>query len=379
MIRGGRAIWLKLGGLGILLFLAVYGLVALESSQRGAELPARRTTYSATAGGYKALYLWLQALNIPIHRWEKPLGDLPSKASILLMVEPELGPGTGELKALKKWVGDGGTFILIARRPNLFLKNIGMKLRPVFGMHHKEDKVKTFRYQPGPYTRGIRILHSRGHPGLGSSRPEMVVHIRSSWGGLLAVQEEGEGRVIALADPDLMSNESLRDGDHSRLALNLVVAHRGDGSLLVDEYHHGYGRATSVLEHLAHSRALQPMLQGVLLLLILWAAKGRRFGPARLLIQEERRSSLEYVRAMAQLFQRARVRVVAFESAIRWIEDEAKKILVYKDRTFQGRLLAARQRFEKQEIRERELLATVRGLYLALDEARRRAIGTSRQ
>jgi hypothetical protein len=379
MIKEGRATWLKLGGLGILLFLAVYGLVVLESSQKGERLPVRRTTYSAAAGGYKALYLWLQALNIPVQRWEKPLGNLSAKASVLLMVEPDLGPGTGELRALKKWVGDGGTLILIASRPNLFLKSVGMQLKLAFARQHKQDIAEMFLYQPGIYTRGIWSLDSSGHPGLDSGRPETVVHIRSSWGGLLAAQEEGKGRVIALADPNLMANESLRDGDHSRLALNILLSHRGDGGVLIDEYHHGYGRATSVLEHLTHSRALQPMLQGGLLLLILWAAKGRRFGPPRPLIQEERRSSLEYVRAMAQLFQRARARPLALKAAIRWIEDEAEKTLVYRDRSLQSKLLAARRRLEQQEIGERELLKSVRGLYLALDEARNRAVGTSRQ
>ena len=58
MNKGGRATWLLMGGLGILLFLAAYGLVALETSQTDRQLPQRRTTYSAAAGGYKALYLW---------------------------------------------------------------------------------------------------------------------------------------------------------------------------------------------------------------------------------------------------------------------------------------------------------------------------------
>jgi len=143
--------------------------------------------------------------------------------------------------------------------------------------------------------------------------------------------------------------------------------------LLIDEYQHGYGRAISVLEHLFSSRALIPLLQGMFILLVLWAGKGRRFGPPRQLLQEERSSSLEYVRAMAQLYQRAKVRPLALKAVVSWIEEEAKNILVHRDRNLQNKLLAARQHLEIEDTTEKELLNISRGLYLALEEARRRA------
>jgi hypothetical protein len=121
------------------------------------------------------------------------------------------------------------------------------------------------------------------------------------------------------------------------------------------------------------------LLQGMFILLVLWASKGRRFGLPRQLLQEERSSSLEYVRAMAQLYQRAKVRVLALKAVVSWIEEEAKNILVHRDRNLQNKLLAARQQFEIQDTTEKELLNICRGLYLALEEARTRAVGTSRQ
>ena len=373
MNKGGRATWLLMGGLGIVLFLAAYGLVALETSQTDRQSPQRRTTYSAAAGGYKALYLWLQSLDLPVGRWEETFESLPQDGSVLVLVEPELGPGTGEMEALKEWVSGGRTLVLIASRPNPFLKNMEFALVPVFGMHKKVVKNERLLFQPGTYTQGIHRLESDGHADLTSQHPETVVLIRSKWGGLLAVRAEGNGRVICLSDPNLLSNQSLRDGDHARLALNLLLAHRGDGSLLIDEYHHGYGRVTSVLEHLVNSRALVPALQGILLLFVLWAARGRRFGLPRPIIQEKRRSSLEYVKAMAQLFQRGRARVLAFEALVRWTEKEAKDILVHRDHTLQNKLLAARRNPDERVVSERDLLRSARGLYSALDEARKKA------
>jgi hypothetical protein len=378
MSSGGRANWWKVGGLGVLLFLAAYGLVKLESREINKE-DERKTTYSAGIGGYKALYLWLHNLNLPVRRWERTLNELSAEASVLVMVEPELGPSKGEVETLREWVVNGGTFVLIGRQPNLFWLNMGFELQPVFDMQHFEDKKEPLRFQAGPYTRGIKTLNHNGHPHLSSSRPQGIVHGRSGGGGLLMVLDEGKGRVIGLSDPSLFSNGSLRDGDHARLALNLLLAHRGNGELLIDEYHHGYGRATSVLEHLFSSRALIPLLQGILILFVLWANKGRRFGPARPLLQKERSSSLEYVRAMAQLYQRARVQVPALKAVVRWIEEEAERILVHRERNLQSKLLIARQQLEMSDTTEKELLTLSRGLYLALEQARQRAVGTSRQ
>ena len=378
MSRGRRANWLKVGGLGILLFLVLYGLVALESRKvdKGNE---RRTTYSAAAGGYKALYLWLDRLNLPVKRWERALNDLPAEASVLVVADPELGPSKGELKSLKQWIANGGTLVLIARQPNLFWSDLGFELKPVFVMQHLQDKKGPLRFQPGPYTRGIRSLDYNIHPRLSSSRPQGIVHVRSAGDGLLMVLDQGKGRVIGLTDPGLFANGSLRNGDDSRLALNLLLTHRGKGELLIDEYHHGYGRATSVLEHLFTSRALVPLLQGIFILLVLWVGKGRRFGPPRPLLQDERSSSLEYVRAMAQLYQRAKVRAPALKAVVRWIEKEAKDILVHRDRNLQNKLLMAKQHLEIVDTSEKELLNLCRDLYLALEEARRRAVGISRQ
>jgi len=380
-MRGRRNVsWWKIGALGSLFFIVAYGLVELESGQKVRESYERRTTHSAAPGGYKALYLWLHSMNIPVKRWEKKLSQLPAEASVLLIVEPELMPSTTELKTLRKWVARGGTLVIVASRPNLFLQRTDLTLQPRSGMHqwhHKQNGKPSLLFQPGPYTREIRKLATTVHPGITSSRPEGIVHLRSNWGPLLIALNEGKGRVIGLSDPNLLCNAALRDADHARLAINLLLTHVGSGTLLIDEYHHGYGRATTVVEHLLGSRALPPLLQGIFLLLVLWAAAGRRFGIPRPLIQEKRRSSLEYVRAMAQVYQRARGQVIALETLVRWIEEEAKSMLVSKDKNLQNKLLTAKRQLEIRQTNEKDLLTVSRGLYSALEEARRRAVGTS--
>jgi uncharacterized protein YajQ (UPF0234 family) len=85
---------------------------------------------------------------------------------------------------------------------------------------------------------------------------------------------------------------------------------------------------------------------------------------------------MQYVKAMAQLFERYRVRGLALESNIRWVEDEAKRLLLEKDRALQQTLNAVRQRLQNQEINDHELLLDVRNLYKALHRAQNKATGT---
>ena len=359
---------LKTGILWGLVFLAAYGLVAFEARQKGEKGSVRATTYSASRGGYKALYLWLRELDIPIKRWSKSLRELPQEASSILIADPEVGPGRGELKALDLWVKNGGTLTLVVRPPNVFLEYFGLRAERSKSKNNEREVL----FQPGSYTRGVERIQSKGHSGLNSDRPEWVFHLRDKWGGLLAVKNHGKGHVIALSDPILFSNGALREGDHAALGLNLLLTHRGEGSLLVDEYHHGYGRATSVLSHLGQSRAFAPFLQGMVLLLILWAGIGRRFGPPRSPSREETQTSMAYFKAIGQLFQRAEARNLALETSVRWIQDESKKLLVDKDPVFQKRIQEEKSNLKKRELTDRELLLQVRGLHEALEAARRK-------
>ena len=361
-----RPVWLKPAILWGLILLAAYGVIALEAKQKGDLGSIRATTYSTAARGYKALYLWLQALDIPIERWSKPLQDIPDGASTVLIVEPEVGPDRGEMKALDLWVRTGGTLIIVMWRPNVFLEYFGLHTNLIKDKGHEKEIL----FQPGPYTEGVRTVVSKGHPDLQSDRPEWVFHLRDHMGGLLAVMNHGKGRVIVLSDTVLLSNGSLRENDHAALALNLLLTHRGEGSILVDEYHHGYGRATSVLGHLGRSRAFAPFLQGLLLLLILWVGIGRRFGPPRSSVMEDRRSSMAYFKAIGQLFQRAGARKLALETSIRWIQEESKKSLIDGDSILKKKIQTVKATLKHRELTDRELLAEVRGLYEALESAR---------
>ena len=349
----------------VLLFLAVYALAYMEKYVGRGQEPGSPTSYSSGTLGYKILYLWLKDLGIPVERWEKNLKDLPSRASVLVLLDPRLGPEPGELGALEGWVQRGGTLFMAARRPDPYLEHFGVDLSEDKG----EGAEKEPGFQPGPYIGGKREIRGERHPGLSSTHAGLVVHVRDRWGALIGVVEKGKGRVIVLTDPSLFSNLKLRQGDHGQLALEFLLSHLGEGTFLFDEYHHGYGRATSVIGHVLDSGMQGLLFQGGLILLVLWAAAGRRFGPPRPLPKEAGRSPMEYVRAMAGLFQRAGASRLALETVSRWIEEEAGRLLVGKNRGLRERLRQSKVLYQAEEVTERDLLVQTRDLYAALEKA----------
>ena len=361
----------KIATLFLVMFLAIYFVVYLEQRMGRGQEPGSPTTYSEGTLGYKVLYLWLKDLGIPVKRWERDLKNLPPRATVLVLLEPWLDPEPGELAALEGWVRRGGTVFIAAGGPSSFLNPFGLNAAG----SKEEDTGKEPAFQPGPYIRAKRDIRSEGHPNLSSSRADLVVHVRDRWGALIGVVEKGRGRVIVLTDPGLVSNLKLKQGDHARLALEFLLSHLGQGTLLIDEYHHGYGRATSVIGHVLGSGAQGLLLQGGLILLVLWAVGGRRFGPPRPLPKEEARSPMEYVHAMAGLFQRARANRLALETVSRWIEEEARRLLIDKDRRLQEKLRQTKERYQTDDVTERDLLLQTQALYRAFETAKRRAPG----
>jgi hypothetical protein len=195
---------LKTGILVTLFIITVYSFMAFDARQRVEKGPPRRTTYSAASGGYKALYIWLQALGVPVMRWEKPLKDLPRETSALLIAAPEIGPARDELDYLVNWVETGGTLVLLLDGPGIFPEHFGLSAGATLAHDAGNDKSQVPLVQPSPYVRGVRSLVSDGHFDLRTDAPEVIFHMRDGMGGLLAVANRGKGRLIALSDAGLI-------------------------------------------------------------------------------------------------------------------------------------------------------------------------------
>ena len=147
-----------------------------------------------------------------------------------------------------------------------------------------------------------------------------AVHFASGDRNLLVDVPYGSGRIVYLSDPYIVSNGGIGLVDNAQMALNLVAA--GDGLVVFDEYHQGYGTDNNrFLQFFGGTPVVAIFLQAVILIGFVFFSQSRRFARAVPEQEPDRLSKLEYVAAMAELQQRTR----AFDLAIENIYTEFRR------------------------------------------------------
>lgn len=152
--------------------------------------------------------------------------------------------------------------------------------------------------------------------------PTPLAHIYESRGALLVDFKHGDGQIIILSDPFILSNNGISRADNLQLSLNVVAGRTG--LILFDEYHQGHAIARNrLIAYFAGTPVLAILGQlGLILLTVMWT-RGRRFARPLPLPHIDRRSKLEYVASMAELQHRAR----AYDLAIENIYTRTRRVL----------------------------------------------------
>jgi hypothetical protein len=144
-----------------------------------------------------------------------------------------------------------------------------------------------------------------------------VVHLadgREGPGALLVDYAYGQGRVVVLSDPYIVSNAGINRADNLFLAMNVVTGSRA-GRVAFDELHQGYGTTQNqIFAYFRGTPILWMFVQVSLVALALAWTRGRRFARALPAPRRDRRSKLEFVASMAELQQRARAYDLAIEN-----------------------------------------------------------------
>lgn len=154
------------------------------------------------------------------------------------------------------------------------------------------------------------------------SSPAPVAHLSNATGALLLDYQYGDGRIVVLSDPYMLSNGGIGLNDNLQLAINILGGH--GGLIAFDEYHQGKAIARNELIAYFSGTPIIAIAGQItlLILLVLWS-RGRRFARPLPLAQIDRRSSLEFVASMAELQQRAG----AFDLAIENIYARIRRLL----------------------------------------------------
>lgn len=308
---------------GIATAVVVLIAVALAPTTRQFSLDRRLSTLRTTPDGAAALYETLLALGVRVERRVTPLvGAAPIDRPIALLAPTErLTPR--ETAALLDWIAGGGDAIVAVWPFDPLLSRLGFVSKWVgepAGAETVSDSVLLARPTSHPWVEGIDAV--------GPVREAMVETVKSdvptttpllvgSGGkGLVAVLvAHGNGRLLLIADPTLLANESIRESGMMPLIARAAVDMTSAGAVLsFDEYHHGQrggSVAGGVWTFLAHRPAGRSVLQlamvGVLSLLPIII----RFGTAQEPRRAPRRSPLEHVTALGEVYRQARAESIA--------------------------------------------------------------------
>ncbi len=165
-----------------------------------------------------------------------------------------------------------------------------------------------------------------------------VVHLSNPDKNILVDIPYGQGRILLLSDPYIVSNAGIKLADNAILGINLVTGE--GGTIAFDEYHQGFGGENTFLRYFSGTPIPALLAQGFLLVLVLLWTQGKRFARPLPLPAKDRRSKLEYVAAMADLQQSTR----AYDLAIENIYSQTKRNMV--------RLVSADNTVSKKQLAE---------------------------
>jgi hypothetical protein len=351
-------------------------------------LPPRPSTAGATSwstqpGGSRALYTLLERLELPVTRSSAPPTTLFSGSRRVVLFTPDLQVLEREkaaLAAMEHWLREGGELVVISSEleadweeiRDYFVEEIPEPLeilmRPDFRKHIGADNIiligETFEAveeeeQWDVYGAIRQVLRRVIRPErpyeltaegslaftgqdadaiylVGNSPNRIEVDDGADVAGELFVLDEdgesvtvaveytlGAGSVLLIAEPILFSNAGLGRGDNAVIAARLVA---GDGSkaIVLDEFYHGampIGQPMVLFGMYPYGIVLLSLLA----MASLWAWRQYiAFGPPLADHPPPRRSIVEYIDAMGQLFQRGKKRRFALETCRRGLLEDLR-------------------------------------------------------
>jgi len=293
--KGRKKLFLYLG-LGLLALPVLLSIWVPQTAY------PRFTSYSPRADGVKAFYLLLERLNFLVEHLTEPA---PKGRGMMIMVEPE-GLAEAEASQVLGWVNKGNTLLLLSGEPNPLVKQLNLNLSKKTGTTGEVEIKSDHRY-----LRDVRKLTLISGQRL-QAHPRMAFSYGDETGEFLAVVKQGEGEVIILTEPGLITNGQIQKEDNLVLFLNLVRSHQ-KAVIWFNELVHGYTWAASAREVLTWPIRLV-MVQLALGILLLFHYWGKRFGRPLPLPREKDQITGDYVSSMANIYRQGRARQITLEN-----------------------------------------------------------------
>lgn len=150
----------------------------------------------------------------------------------------------------------------------------------------------------------------------------------------------GEGRIVFLSDPFVVSNGGILMADNAQLAMNLVDT---GGTIAFDEYHQGFGAGKNqIVEYFSGTPVVAIFFQLCAIAALVFYSRSRRFARPVPEPEPDRLSKLEYVSAMAELQRRTRAYDLALENIYSDFRRRVAKLFGVDNQLTPRREIAAR-------------------------------------
>jgi Domain of unknown function (DUF4350) len=297
-------------GLGLLIMLVILSLYI----PRTAYPPY--TTHSPKSDGTKAMFL---LLNKEGFRASQLLAPVPQGQGLMIIVEPETSLGEQDWQQVLAWVDRGNTLFLASGSQNDLYKHFGYEIIKApggFGTQHVSSE--------SPLLKDVRELTISGGTRL-KEHQSMAFAYGDEQGIYLAESVQGQGRIVFLTMPDLLTNKEIDQKDNLILLLNIVRLY-GQQGVLFNEFAHGYTwekTARQVFTWPLRLVIIQFAI-GVLLLYYFW---GKRFGRPLPLPEDTSQVAGDYVSSLANIYRQGRARQLTLESIYQGFKHDLAKYL----------------------------------------------------
>jgi hypothetical protein len=257
---------------------------------------------------------------------------------LLLCVGPETDEfGAADVRVLLHWVEAGNTLLFASTHQTALHQALDLHLvRP---RALEEDPLDVDPEAFSPYTDGIARLtiDFRATVQGPASLPLWYVGDRPG----AVVLRRGEGHILVLADPGLLTNHGLRQGDNVLLLSNIARLHGRDGQVYFDEYHHGLRSSGGFWGYLGYHREQLTLVPiAVVLGAGLWRALVR-LGPAVPRPAETRADAVDYASALGRLYEQTGSRRLLGRALARGFLATLTRVLRLRRNALPAEVLAA--------------------------------------
>jgi hypothetical protein len=259
---------------------------------------------SAGSVGTLALYTWFSNLGLDVNRITGTF-DLTG-SDLVFCYDPTVALTTADVNSVMTFLQSGGDLVLVVTPGSLAA---AAPLLSKLGVNPSASVGGGVAVVAQPFDSTDRVRSVPVGSGLTFSNQAPLVPMLVERNQVVAamVRVGASGRAFVIGDTAPLSNDGLRRGDASFLALSLLQRARG-GRISFDEYHHSEGAGTSGAGAIFDGPVgVATLLVGLVALMAI-ALNGRRLGKPSHEGEATVPSATAYVTAMGQLFARSRQR-----------------------------------------------------------------------